>query len=77
MTSREGATSRFSFARWWSIVLKEFLQLRRDRAETALERAHAAPRRHDHRDDRRLIRPRRSARAHGRRPSAQASRRST
>ena len=31
---REG--SAFSFARWWSIVLKEFLQLRRDRITFAM-----------------------------------------
>jgi ABC-2 type transport system permease protein len=31
---REGAA--FSFARWWSIVLKEFLQLRRDRITFAM-----------------------------------------
>ncbi len=28
--------ARFSFARWWSIVLKEFLQLRRDRITFAM-----------------------------------------
>lgn len=30
------ARTRFSFSRWWSIVLKEFLQLRRDRVTFAM-----------------------------------------
>ncbi|MGL6157241.1 MAG: ABC transporter permease, partial [Ralstonia mannitolilytica] len=29
-------TDRFSFQRWWSVVLKEFLQLRRDRVTFAM-----------------------------------------
>ena len=28
--------NRFSFQRWWSVVLKEFLQLRRDRVTFAM-----------------------------------------
>jgi ABC-2 type transport system permease protein len=36
MTGRDRTISGFSFARWWSIVLKEFLQLRRDRITFAM-----------------------------------------